>query len=429
MKRLVLILLVLALITASCSDSAGDENGGDGQADKAPTGPISIQVSGEPEETRVWQALVGRFEEDNPDAEVELIEVADGEDHLARLATGFAGGDAPDIFLINYREYAQFVVRDAVEPLADLMTDRGLNLDDYYPQSMEAFTFDGELQCMPQNISSLVVYFNKKLFKQAGLDTPYEGWTFEEFSEAARALTNGDIHGLGVDPQIIRIAPFVWSNGGEITDDPVAPTRFTLEEPEAREVVDTFVSLVREGVVPDEKELASADIETQFINGELGMLMSSRRDTPLFREATELNWDVLPLPTFDEPASILHSDALCISSDSEALGSAADFVAFAMGNDGQTLLSLSGRTVPSLEEVATSGAFLDPSQPPAHSEVWLDATSVIRNTPVLSTWPEIEAIAEEILTKAFYEEGYTIDDAIQELEEQTAPLFEEAAAG
>ena len=427
MKKLSVVFFVLVLV--ACTESSPTPRRTGSRPEDEPEGPISIQVSGEPEETRVWQALVERFEEDNPDADVELIEVADGEDHLARLATGFAGGDAPDIFLINYREYAQFVVRDAVEPLADLMTDRGLNLDDYYEQSMEAFTFDGELQCMPQNISSLVVYFNKKLFRDAGIEPPFEGWTFEEFADAARALTNGDVHGLGVDPQIIRIAPFVWSNGGEITDDPVAPTRFTLEEPAAREVMDAFVGLVREGVVPDEKETASADIETRFINGELGMLMSSRRDTPLFREATELSWDVLPLPTFDEPASILHADALCIASDSEALGSAADFVAFAMGTDGQTLLSLSGRTVPSLEEIANSGAFLDPSQPPAHSQVWLDATSVIRNTPVLATWPEIEAIAEEILTKAFYEKGYTVDDAIQELEEQTTPLFEEAAAG
>ena len=425
MKKLGVVMFVLVLV--ACTESVPPRRGS--RPEDEPEGPISIQVSGEPEETRVWQALVERFEEDNPDADVELIEVADGEDHLASLATGFAGGEAPDVFLINYREYAQFVVRDAVEPLADLMTERGLDLDDYYEQSMEAFTFDGELRCMPQNISSLVVYFNKQVFQDAGLEPPYDGWTFEEFAEAARTLTGGDVHGLGVDPQIIRIAPFVWSNGGEITDDPVSPTRFTLDEPAAREVLEAFVGLVREGVVPDEKEIASADIETRFINGELGMLMSSRRDTPLFREATDLKWDVLPLPTFDEPASILHSDALCISSDSEALGTAADLVAFAMGTDGQTLLALSGRTVPSLEQVATSGAFLDPSQPPAHSEVWLDATSVIRNTPVLATWPEIEAVAEEILTKAFYEEDYSVDDAIRELEEQTTPLFEEAAAG
>ena len=97
-----------------------------------------------------------------------------------------------------------------------------------------------------------------------------------------------------------------------------------------------------------------------------------------------------------------------------------------MSAEGQTLAALSGRTVPSLMEVSRSGAFLDPSQPPAHSEVFLDAIEGIRYTPVLPTWPEIETIAEEVLTKAFYDEDYTIDDAIRELDEQTRPLFEEA---
>ena len=420
-------LLFIVLMVACTNKTPARRTGSRGESEAE--GPISIQVSGEPEETKVFQSLVDQFQKDNPDAEVDLIEIADGDDHLAKLATGFAGGDAPDVFLINYREYAQFVVRDAVEPIEGLMSDRDVDTGDYYPQSIEAFTFNDELQCMPQNISSLVVYFNKKLFRQAGLEPSFDGWTFEEFRDAALALTGGDVHGLGIDPQIIRIAPFVWSNGGEITDDPEQPTRFTLDEPATKEVFEAVVSLVREGVVPDEKDLASQDAETRFINGKLGMLLSSRRDTPLFREATTLDWDVMPLPTFDEPASILHADALCIAADSDAIGTAADFVAYAMSPDGQTLMALSGRTVPSLTQVATSGAFLDPSQPPAHSQVWLDAIPGIRNTPVLSTWPEIEAISEEVLTKAFYEEGYTVDDAIKELDEQTRPLFEEAAAG
>ncbi len=413
------VLVMLAACTAAePTDETSTEN------DPA---PISLQVHGEPEETRVWRAVIEQYGENNR-GDVELIEIADGDDHLAKLATSFSAGDPPDVFLINYREYAQFVVRGAVEPIESLMTERGIDLGAYYEQPLEAFTFDGELQCMPQNISSLVVYYNKRLFRQAGLEPPRDGWTFGEFRETALALTDGDVHGLGIDPEIIRIAPFVWSNGGEITDDPEQPTRFTLDDPAAREVFEAIVSLVRTGAVPSEAQVASQDLESRFINEKLGMILSSRVDTPVFREVTTLKWDVLPLPVFDDAASILHSDALCIAAGSDATDSAADFVAFAMSPDGQTLLSLSGRTVPSLKEVATSGAFLDPSQPPAHSQVWLDAIPGIRNTPVLSTWPEIEAVAQEILTKAFYEEGYTVDDAIRELDEKTRPLFEEAAA-
>lgn len=415
------------LLLAACNrDATAPDREGNGEVS---LDPISIQVFGEPEETRIYRTLIEQYEKDNPGAEVNLVEIAERDDHLARLSTSFAGGEPPDLFLINYREYSQFVARGAIQPIEDLMTDRGIDLDDYYEPPRDAFTFDGQLQCMPQNISSLAVYFNTKLFKKAGIDPPHEGWTWEEFRQAGLALTEGDVDGIGVEPQVIRLAPFVWSNGGELTDDPVEPTRFTLDDPASREALEFLVSLVKEGVVPTEEEMAAQDPETRFINGKLAMLLSSRRDTPVFREITGLKWDVLPLPVAEQQAGILHSDAYCISAGSEAQDSAADFVSFAMSADGQTLAALSGRTVPSLIEVSESGAFLDPSQPPAHSQVFLDAIEGMRYTPVLPTWPEIEDIAEEVLTKAFYEEGYTIDDAIEELDEKTQPLFEEASSG
>jgi multiple sugar transport system substrate-binding protein len=156
------------------------------------------------------------------------------------------------------------------------------------------------------------------------------------------------------------------------------------------------------------------------------MLLSSRRDTPQFREINSLNWDVAPLPVGREPAGILHSDAYCISNASDAKEAAFGFIEYATGETGQEITASAGRTVPSLKEVSISTAFLDPTQPPEHSEVFLDGIPFIQRTPVISTWPEIEDAAEEILTRAFYQEGYTIDDLIQELDAATVHLFEEA---
>lgn len=82
--------------------------------------------------------------------------------------------------------------------------------------------------------------------------------------------------------------------------------------------------------------------------------------------------------------------------------------------------------MPSLTEIAASGAFLAPSQPPEHPQVWLDVIPGIRSTPVISTWPEIEATSEELLTRLFYEEDYDVDRCLEELKELTDPLFAEA---
>src|SRR5918999_378608 len=266
---------------------------------------------------------------------------------------------------------------------------------------------------MPQNISSLVTYYNVDLFEEAGLERPADDWTWDDFRETAIALTNGENYGLGIEPSIIRVAPFVWGNGGEIVDDTDDPTRFTLDTPEAREALEFILGLVRDdGVVPTESDVASKDLETRFGQGTLGMLLSSRRDTPQFREINSLNWDVAPLPVGEEPAGILHSDAYCIAGASDAKEVAFGFVEYATGETGQEITASAGRTVPSLKKVSTSTAFLDPTQPPEHSQVFLDGIPYIQRTPVISTWTEIEDAAEEILTSAFYDDDYTIDDAI-----------------
>jgi multiple sugar transport system substrate-binding protein len=422
-RRWVWLVAVILLMGAACTDS--DEPAASAE------GPVTIQVQvwGEPEETAVYAAAVQAFKDQSPDIDVELVEVAERDDHLTRLATSFASGEPPDVFLINYREFSQFVPRGAIEPFGPYVEGR-IDLENYYPQPIDAFTYGGELQCMPQNISSLVVYYNNDLFDKAGLAPPKEGWSWEEFRRTALALTGGDVRGLGIDPQIIRLAPFVWSNDGELVDDDETPSTFTLDTPEAREALEFIVGLVRDDeVVPTEDELAAEDSETRFIGGKLGMILSSRRDVPAFREVQGLNFDVAPLPIAEEPAGILHSDAYCITAESEHKEEAADLVSFIVGTDGATITAFGGRTVPSLKSVANSGAFLDPSRPPSRSRVFLDGIPYIRHTPVLPTWPEIEDVSEELITRLFYEDDYTIDTFIEELNEATDPLFEEGQEG
>jgi len=406
--RAFLLVLAGSILVAACSTSSGAERDS-----------LRVQVSGEAEEIAVYEALVTAFEKENPDIDVQLIPVSDKDDHLAKLTTAFSNGTPPDVWLINFREYSQYVARGAVDAIGPYLDEHGVDTGDYYDQPIEAFTYDDELQCMPQNISSLVVYYNIRLLERAGLNRPPPEWGWDEFRHYATELTTGGVRGLGIEPNIIRIAPFVWSNGGELTDHPDEPQRFTFDDPAAREALEYIVSLVRDGVVPTEEEIAAQDLETRFVAGGLGMLLSSRREVPAFREVAGLDFDVAPLPTSREPAGILHSDAYCMSAGGPAPDDAFEFIRFATGKQGQTITALGGRTVPSLIEVAESGAFIDPTQEPRHSEVFLDGVDAIRRTPVIPTWPEIEDEAEEILIRVFYEDGYTVDDGVRELEEAT----------
>ncbi len=90
--------------------------------------------------------------------------------HIAKLTTSLSAGRAPDVFLLNYRNMGGFAARGAIEAARGTRIE--VARDDFYPLPLEAFEFDGELQCVPQNASSLVVYYNADVFRAAGVRGP-----------------------------------------------------------------------------------------------------------------------------------------------------------------------------------------------------------------------------------------------------------------
>ncbi len=369
-----------------------------------------------------------------PEIVVTLVEASDRRDLIARLSTSFAGGQPPDLFLINYRFFGQFAVRGVLEPIEGrLEGSDAFDEDDFYAKALDAFRVDGELVCLPQNISSLVVYYNRDLFAKAQVSRPKPGWTWDDMVEKAITLTrdedgdgNVDQYGLGVEPTLIRIAPFVWSNGGELVDDDVHPTRFALDSPAADAALQKLFDLRQlHLVVPTEEEIESEDDETRFLNGRTAMVLSSRRATPTFRTITDFDWDVAPLPRHRKPAGILHSDAYCMTQASKEKDAAWRFMEFALGPEGQRITARSGRTVPSLIEVSRSDAFLDPDAKPASSRVFLDTIPFIRRVPNISTWPEIEDASEGILEGGLYE-SVPSGEVTRQLNARTREIFARA---
>jgi multiple sugar transport system substrate-binding protein len=275
---------------------------------------------------------------------------------------------------------------------------------------MEAFTWQGTLMCLPQNLSSLVVYYNADLFAAAGLPEPAAKWTWEEFLATAVALTQDhdgdgtiDQYGLALEPTLYRLAPFVWQNEGVLVDDETNPTRLTLTRPPSLAALQWFTDLHNvHGVVPGRVEAAALDNESRFLAGTVAMYLNSRRGVPTYREITNFTWDVAPLPNGQTSAGILHSDAFCLSSLSSNKEAAWQFIEFANSVAGQTILAGSGRTVPSLISVAESDAFLNPGLPPSRADVFLTNAAVMRRVPVISTWQEIERVADEEIERAFY---------------------------
>jgi multiple sugar transport system substrate-binding protein len=380
---------------------------------------VRFMVFGDPAEYRAYQELVDAFHASQPDVRVELTHIPSATDYRTRLATEYAAGNPPDVTLMNYRRYASFAAKGVLEPLGIyLETSEVIAPDDFYPITLEAFTWQGELMCIPQNISSLVVYYNRDLFDQADLPYPEDDWTWNDFLTAAVLLTQdrdgdgrADQFGLGVEPSLFRLAPFVWQNAAPIVNDNDFPTRLTLTRPPSLEAFQWFVDLrLVHGVVPDRVAEASQDSESRFIAGTTAMYLNSRRGTPTYRDITRFEWDVAPLPTGKVRADILHSDAYCLSATAPDKQAAWKFIEFANSFEGQSIVVQSGRTVPSLMRVAESEAFLESGSAPERARVFLETIPYLNLVPVISTWEEIERTASQEIERAFYGD-ITVEEA------------------
>jgi multiple sugar transport system substrate-binding protein len=165
-------------------------------------------------------------------------------------------------------------------------------------------------------------------------------------------------------------------------------------------------------------------LESLFLNGRLGMYLDSRKVVPAFRTITGFGWDVAPLPTLGDPATILHSDGYCITAGSEQPDQAWDFIEFAIGEQAQEIGAQTGRAVPSLISAAESDAFLDPSRSPSRSQVFLDQLPGAGRIPVLPNWVEVEDTVDQILEESFFE-GAATEEVLEEIDRQTAPLLAE----
>jgi len=424
-RRLVVGVAALVLAAAACTGS--DTGSGE-------PGEIRVMVAGDPEELAAYRAVAEGYEAAGG-GPVRLLEIEDRDKLINRLSTSIAGGNPPDLFLLNYRYYGQFHEADALASMQErLAASEVLDADAFFPAAMEVFQDDGAQTCLPQNAASLVLYYNADLFEAAGLDTPPDDWTWDEMVAAARGLTvdadgdgTVDVYGLGTDPEIIRVAPFIWSNGGEIVDDDATPTRLAMGTVKAAVPLQAFLDLRQtHGVVPTDEEAESEDLESRFLRGGLAMLMESRKVVPTFRTIEDFDWDVAALPRFgDEAVSILHSDAYCMTADAAHPDEAWRFLEYALGPEGQAVAAGTGRTVPSHMDVAASEAFLTPGAEPSSSQVFLDQLDSVRSVPTMARWPEVEDAINALLEEAFYEPTTAPEtpELIAAMQQATAPLF------
>jgi multiple sugar transport system substrate-binding protein len=350
---------------------------------------------GDPGELPPNYEVIDAFHAAQDDVRIEVQHAPWGS-YFDRIQTQMAGGTAPDVmFLNNIPSYAS---RGVLQPLDELIARDGFDTGTYHPGLIDVFSYDGQVYGFARDNDTNVLYFNKDLFDEAGVAYPTADWDWDDIRAAANELTVRDErdravqYGLALEKN--RYPQWIYQNGGTLFDDPLAPTSFHMDSPQAIEAIQFIADMILvDGSVPSFDAMAQLGSTTElFSTGRVAMVMTNAARMPTFAEAP-FAWDVAPLPAGPdgERSNTLGGAGYVISSTTEHLEEAWSFLQFLAGPEGQSIFASTGVAVPaSYADPTVAEAFVSACVEGVSCEVFIAETENGRLAPNFPDWREIE---------------------------------------
>ncbi len=328
------------------------------------------------EEFALEAGMAERFMQRYPQVRVEHESIPSG--YRDKILASYAAGTVPDVFLLDSPIIPSLLNRNLLVDLAPYESTLGVGINAFYPSVRAVFARKNALYAFPKDFTPLVIYYNRKLFDDAGLPYPDGSWTWAEFLDIARQLTldqnedgRPDQYGTAFDNELYLWQPWVWMNGGDILSRDSTRAAGTLDSPETVRALQFLIDLRnRHGVAPPligvggESGGAVQGTVGMFYAGRLGMMTSGRwaiiRMLPYMRDG-DLDIGVAPLPT---PVNGVHRTVIyaagwSVSEYTPHKEWAIRLAAFLSSEEAQRVRAQSPIGIPSLRRIAAEQAEAD----------------------------------------------------------------------
>jgi multiple sugar transport system substrate-binding protein len=401
-------------------------------------GPVTLRfaVYGDAPVLAAYRRLAATWNADHPDVTVKLEASDDAVTSEDKVDRGFDAGAPPDLFLTRQTSLPEMKAEDRVQPVDELLEQRGVQFGDSYQRiGLEAFAGDAALQCMPNEVSPYVVFYNKRLLVPGRFGdpdeeppTPERGWSWDQFVAAARATSHDGVKGMYLPPRLTTLLPLVRSSGTDLVDDPRLPTTTTFADETSRTALEDVLTVARDpSINPTARQLARQDGVTRFENGKVAMMIGTRALVPRLRDKPDLHFDVFPLPNLGRSRTVADMTGYCLAKGSQHVPEAADFLAFASGDEGSEILAGSGAVVPANIAALHSPQFTEPSRFPRNSDVFDQVIRRADAVPSAPGWPDVVSQTQPFVDRLFYAPVLDLDTMLPRIDEISARLLAAAS--
>lgn len=418
-----LLSVVLAIcIISACS---GEESKTNSNKDEV---ELKFSIWGNEQHAEMYEELLTGFYEENKNIKVK-IDLIPFPDYQQKMSVLAAGNELPDVGWVSEAMVSQFINNDILNDISELQKDEEFDMEDFIPSTLELWKHDGKLLGLPFSTPPMILYYNKTMFDNAGLETPKElamkgEWTWEQFEESAKALSKGEGNDRTYGARLFRewtnfatLPSHTISYGGSMFSEDMK--EFTWNSPEG---IKTF-ELINRMMFEDKSHVPPGE-SIEYESGKVGMYSAMYSYMTNARQITDFEWDIAPLPKGPNGrAPLLGQAGIVAFKGSEHPEEAKALLKYLESKKG--IQAQSAFFVPARKSVLESDEFVNVPNNPSRESIKLamiDQMNEGYTYPLHEDWTKIESEIIKGIDKLFAKIE-SPSEILDEMEEDIKPLL------
>jgi multiple sugar transport system substrate-binding protein len=345
----------LVLAVAACG---GDDDAG---TDAAAAGPNGVDDGSE---LTLWtraplekqaKLLVDAYNASHQN-KVKLT-VVPNDDYVAKVGAAAGSGGLPDLFAADIVYVPNWVSQGLFQDLSSNIN--GLAFKDQINKGhLSAGTLDGKPHVLPFVLDLSMLFWNKQLFKDAGLDPEKAPATLAEYADAAKkiqALKKDGVYGTATGLNcggclVFTWFPAIWASGGEVMSEDGKESK--LADDTAKQVYSMWQDLWKSGaVLPSSAGETGPTWTAGFTEGKVGLMFYPA--TLLSSTPFEAGVAGIPGPS-GGASTFVGGDGIGVSKDSKKAAQAWNFLSWMMSEDAQVEVLAKNKDVVSRADLANN---------------------------------------------------------------------------